>query len=112
MSSMTAHETALFDEVDYPHPRRFWWLKRLAVVYLLVAVALVGLRIWWGRLAQRRLDATIASIRAAGEPALAQDLNQAHIPDADNAAYYYRLAIAKLNPNVESPAASNLIYPD
>jgi hypothetical protein len=99
-----------FDEVDYPYPPRFRWLKRLVVVYVLVAAALVGVRVWWGKVAQRRLDQGIAEIRATGEPALVEDLNGPPIKDADNAAYYYNQAIAKLNPNAEAPAASNYTY--
>jgi hypothetical protein len=107
---MTTQAPPTFDEVDYPYPPRFRWLKRLVVVYLVIAAALVGVRIWWGKLAQKKLDAGIAAIRATGEPALVDDLNRDKVPDADNAAYYYRLAITKLNPNVLSPAASNYTY--
>jgi hypothetical protein len=99
-----------FDEVDYPYPPRFRWLKRIAILYVLLAVALAGVRVWWGRHAQKKLDDSVAAIRAAGEPALIEDLNGDPIPNADNAAYYYRLAIAKLNPNAMSPAASNYTY--
>lgn len=109
---MTTQAPPTFDEVDYPYPPRFRWLKRLVVVYLLFGALLVGIRIWWGKLAQKRLDANIAAIRASGEPALAVDMNEEPVPDADNAAYYYRQAVAKLNPNVISPAASNYIYND
>jgi hypothetical protein len=100
----------VFDEVDYAHPPRFRWLKRLAIAYLLLAMTIVGVRLWWGAVAQRRLDEGVAAIRATGEPAIAEDLNREKLPDADNAAYYYKQAIATLNPNAESPAASNYTY--
>jgi hypothetical protein len=107
---MATDAAPIFDEVDYPFPPRFRWLKRMIVVYLLLAATLVGVRVWWGKLAQRRLDAGLAAIRATGEPAIVADMNQPAIRNADNAAYYYNQAILKLNANVVSPAASNYTY--
>jgi hypothetical protein len=109
---MMTESNPTFDEVDYPYPPRYRWLKRSIVAYLLVALILFGVRIWWGKFAQRKLDAGIAAIRAQGEPALVADLNKDKVPDADNAAHYYNLATAQLNPNAESPAASNYVYRD
>ena len=31
-----------------PVPPRHWWLKRLGAAALLLLLALVGLRLWWG----------------------------------------------------------------
>jgi hypothetical protein len=107
---MTTQPAPAFDEVDYAYPPRFRWLKRLAIGYLLLAMTIAGVRVWWGAVAQRKLDEGVAAIRATGEPAIAEDLNQEQLPDADNAAYYYNQAIAKLNPNAESPASSNYTY--
>ena len=36
-------------------PPRYWWLKRLGAAGLLSVVALVGLRLWWGHVAEARL---------------------------------------------------------
>jgi hypothetical protein len=107
--TMTTSDTPI-DEPDYPYPRRYAWLKRGIAAYLLLALALVGLRIVWGRIAQHRLDATIAGFHAHGQPALVEDLNGPKIPDAENAAFYYLRAISKLNKNIVSPAASNMYY--
>ena len=107
---MTTPVPPTFDEVDYPYPPRFRWLKRIALLYVLVALALAGVRVWWGKHAQQRLDKEIAAVRATGEPAVVEDLNADPVPDADNAAYYYKLAAATLNATFESPAASNYTY--
>src|SRR5438093_1519793 len=42
-------------------PPRFWWLKRLTVVMLLLAGVLVGLRYLALHIAKRRLEAGIAA---------------------------------------------------
>ncbi|HZL37007.1 MAG TPA: hypothetical protein VFC78_16930 [Tepidisphaeraceae bacterium] len=56
-----------------PDPPRYWWLRRLAVVGVLIVVGLAGLRGWWGREAQRRIDAIIAQAQRRGEPILPGD---------------------------------------
>jgi hypothetical protein len=77
-----------------------------------LAVTLVALRVWWGWLADRRLERALAPIRAAGEPITPEDLTAMSppVPDADNAAYYFQQAIAAMSMAAEAPAASNLTY--
>ncbi len=62
----TAWETEL--------PRRFVWLKRIAVGAGVVLVLLVGLRLWWGYAAKHALDRKIAELRAAGYGVYPEDM--------------------------------------
>jgi hypothetical protein len=55
-------------EPTYPYPPRYWWLKRLALLGLLVIIGIACLRVWWGRVAQRELHRVVADLRARGEP--------------------------------------------
>lgn len=55
---MLAQPTASVSEESEPttaEPPRFRWLKRGAVAMVIAIVALVGLRLWWGHLADHRL---------------------------------------------------------
>src|SRR5436190_804927 len=54
-------------------PRRFWWLKRIGVVVLVLGGILVGLRYWALAVAKRRLEAEIDGINARGEPLAPED---------------------------------------
>lgn len=75
-----------------PIPPRYWWLKRIGVGVGLLLIALVALRLWWGWEANRRLQAEIDRIIAAGEPIYPEDFDpKEEIPDDQNAA---RLLIA------------------
>ena len=69
----------------HPFPPRYWWLKRITGVMVLLLLALLCLRWWWGWEAQRRLDALIVEYRAAGQPVDAEDFIQDSIPDEENA---------------------------
>src|SRR5437868_732958 len=67
-----------------PIPRRFWWLKRIAVVMVLLAGLLLGLRYASLAVAKRRLEADIAALKAAGEPLEPEDfLERAVSPEED-----------------------------
>lgn len=79
-----------------PIPPRFWWLKRFSLAAAVFVIAMIGVRIWWGHYADRRLQATIARYRAAGQPVTLEDFQTAPIPDEDNAAYYLKEAAAKI----------------
>lgn len=74
-------------------PPRYWWLRRIAVGVMVLIVALVGLRWWWGVVAERRLQAEIDHSRAAGEPIFPEDFNPTPVPDDQNAAKLYQDAI-------------------
>jgi len=69
-----------------PVPKRFWWLKRIAVVVAILLVALGGLRWGWGRHADKILQAEIDRYRAAGQPVYPSDFDPPPVADADNAA--------------------------
>ncbi|HNQ23944.1 MAG TPA: hypothetical protein PKK06_12705 [Phycisphaerae bacterium] len=88
--------TTVAPPVAQPFPPRFWWLKRIVVAVLVLLLALLGLRLWWGWEAQRRFDAAIAAYRAAGEPVFPEDFLTEQVPDEDNAARVYDRALQKL----------------
>jgi len=67
-----------------PFPPRYWWLKRIAVAFGVLIAALLGLRVWWGAVASRRLNDEIARIEAAGEPIWPEDFDSEPVPDEDN----------------------------
>src|SRR4051812_47909590 len=54
-------------------PPRFWWLRRIGVAMVLLMGVLVGLRHVALYVAQRRLAAQIAAIKAGGEPLMPED---------------------------------------
>ena len=102
-------------QIAVPHPRRFWWLARLGVVGLFLLLILLGLRLWWGDAAQRRLDAEIAAAQARGEPALIDDFADPgadHPSDAQNAAVQYTSAGAAINYNAAQTAFDNRFSSD
>jgi hypothetical protein len=77
-------------------PLRFWWFKRVVCVGVAYVLLLVGVRIWWGRVADARLHAAVEARRAAGEPVLLEDFVRAPIPDEKNAATYLNQAARAL----------------
>jgi hypothetical protein len=89
-------------EVDAtPVPVRYWWLKRLGAAAILFVLALIGLRIWWGHVAEARLQAKIAEYRAEGEPVLVEDFVYPPIPDAENGARFIQRAAAQMSGALE-----------
>ncbi len=78
-----------------PVPIRFWWLKRLSVLSCLLLVGLVVLRLWWGYVADARLQAQLDHYRSLGQPVTVEDFNaelDAVDPD-QNAALLYEKAM-------------------
>ncbi|MCC7291256.1 MAG: hypothetical protein IT449_04235 [Phycisphaerales bacterium] len=81
------------------HKRRRRWRRAWGIIALLL-VLLVAVRVWWGAVAQRRLDAVIERYRAAGEPILIADFAPTQgVADSRNAALVYQDAfIAVVTP--------------
>ena len=76
-------------------PARYWWLKRLSVVGVLLLVAVCVLRIVWGQIAHSRLEAEIESYRAAGQLVYAHEFDAQldAVPAERNAAVLYEKAM-------------------
>jgi hypothetical protein len=75
-----------------PIPPRYRWLKRIGLAAILLLIATFALRWVVGVVAQRRLDAHVAKLRAAGEPMLPEDFAFPAVPDQDNAAILLKKA--------------------
>lgn len=80
-----------------PVPPRYWWLKRILIVSGAFLIVLVGVRLWWGWEANRRLQAEIDRIIAAGEPIYPADFDPPPMRPEENAAKLYLDAEAALN---------------
>lgn len=79
--------TAPIEDEPLPHPRRGRWLALLVALLLLAAV-----RLWWGWVANHRLQAAIDELHAQGEPVTAEDLADPAVPDMANAVFFARRA--------------------
>ncbi len=86
-----------FDEPTTLYPKRFRWLIRLSVLFVIVIASLIGIRLWWGHIAHTRLEAEVARIQAAGEPLHRRDIEPQPVPDDDNAAYHLNQALLVFN---------------
>ncbi|MCH7873233.1 MAG: hypothetical protein IID33_16175, partial [Planctomycetes bacterium] len=96
---MNSHATGQTEEqiaeASERRRRRTSW--RTVAGFGLCIVFLLGVRVWWGFEAGRRLRNEIARIRERGEPLLVDDFNPASdIPDEENAAILYEKASAAL----------------
>lgn len=67
------------------YPRRFRWVKRGAVFFLLLLMALVAMRVAWDQSVERRLGEIARQAGARGEPFYPEDFRQRPIPDDQNA---------------------------
>src|SRR5207244_3365908 len=74
------------NDADVPFPPRFRGLKRYSIVFAIAIILLIGLRLWWGYEAHRRLDAEIAAAHARGEPIFLADFVTPAVADSENAA--------------------------
>ncbi len=97
-------------EPTHPYPPRYWWLKRLTVLGLIVVVGTACLRVWWGRVAERELERVVAELRGRGEPVWPEDFGPTDLPDEQNAAVLLRAATEALDRNSEPPSATNMSY--
>ena len=77
----------------------------------MLAVALLALRLWWGRVAERRLHAALDQLASRGEPVRAEDLDHSRLDDAANAAAYLKQAAASVNATTYSPANTAMDFP-
>ena len=88
-----------------PIPPRYWWLRRLAAAAAVCLLLLLGVRLWWGHVAQARLEARLAELRAQGEPVAISDFATPPIAEEDNAATLLSRAAAALprpsDPNLD-----------
>lgn len=91
----TTHDLDLPDAT--PVPPRYWWLRRILIGTGVLLVGLVGVRIWWGWEAHRRLTAQIDKYVAAGEPIYPEDFDPEPVPDELNAAKLLQEAERALN---------------
>ncbi|MCH8242839.1 MAG: hypothetical protein IH897_09540, partial [Planctomycetes bacterium] len=91
IDGVTNPHDAVPEDGHGPIPPRYWWLKRISIGVGVLLVAVVFLRLWWGWEADRRLQAEIDRIVAAGEPFYPEDYVE-DVPDELNAALLYEEA--------------------
>lgn len=85
------------DDSAVPIPPRYWWLKRIVAACAVFVAALVGIRIWWGHVADARFQAQIDEYRAAGQPIYPEDFDSDFVEEKDNAAAALQEAVAALD---------------
>jgi hypothetical protein len=85
--------------------------KRAKLALLLIAVLTIAWLVW-SHIAHQRLQAKLDELAARQEPVHFSDLDFSPIPNNQNAAFYYRAAIAAVSTTVFSPSASNFTFPD
>jgi len=61
-------------------------VRRTPMLLLMLLVAVIGIRIWWGRVADRRIAAFIADAKARGEPTTVGDIKLQTVPADQNGA--------------------------
>lgn len=79
----------VINDPTLPHPPRYWWLKRLSLGMAVMFFVIIGLRVWWGYEAHRRLYGFIAAADARGIPIRPEQFKSAYVPDDQNAALDY-----------------------
>lgn len=89
------------------YPPRFRWLKWGTLAFVITVLALIGLRLWWGHMADRRLRELTDAAHARGEPFLPEDFDPAPVPDTQNAALTFKRAGDALVVNSQYMAVEN-----
>ena len=93
-------------------PPRFWWLKRIGLAAVVYAAFVIGLRVWFGYEAERRLSAAIDGYRTVGQPVLLSDFNRRAVAEKDNAAILLEEAekafVDTLNKPVNDPPSGEV----
>jgi hypothetical protein len=94
----------------YAGPPPYRWVKGFAIFAGALLVMLVILWFWWAHVASTQLQTKIDAILARHEPLYPSDFLPPPLPDNQNAATYYRAAVAAKAPNVDSPGSSNYSF--
>src|SRR3990172_6612547 len=97
-SDLQQSDPSTVEPIVEPVPPRYWWLKRIALTVGILLVAVIALRLWWGWEADRRLQAEIDKIIAAGDPIDPEDFDpKEEIPNEQNAARFLLQAENAIN---------------
>jgi hypothetical protein len=107
---MSDHQSQPEPEItDAPYPPRFRWMKRISILFFAFAIVLLAARWYLGRIVHRQFQQLLDKAAAAGEVTKIEQLSS-NIPDEQNAAVIWNLAMAAVNRNVNTPRQSNLTY--
>ena len=74
-------------------PPRYWWLKRLSLAFVLLLLAVLGLRFYAVAHLQSQIDTQVQAIADRGEPIYFDDMRQDPVPDAENKFHFVTLAL-------------------
>lgn len=86
-------------------PRRFWWLKRLFVAFILYVGLLLVFRTISIKVNRARLQAEIDRLHAAGEPVLVEDFRGPPVADSENTASLLNEVVRQLRLNTDDETA-------
>lgn len=92
-----------------PTPSGWRWLLNCALACMAVVLIVAGAWAYWSQEANRRLDATIADLRAKGRALRWADLKYDDVPDELNAATHLRAAWAAYVPTTTLPGYSRSV---
>jgi hypothetical protein len=87
-------------------------LRGRPLAALLFILVLVLLWTAWARIAQHRLASATAGVAAVGIVIDPPEAAREQLPPQQNAATYYKQAIAAMSPAVNSPSSSTLSFPN
>ncbi len=68
--------------------QRRWWVRLGALSLGVVVIGVVGVRVWWGWVADRRLAEVVEEARQRGEPLRQEELPREAVADEENAAFF------------------------
>jgi len=102
------------DEQAERIPPRYRWLKRLTILFLVLFVAMAGVRWWWGHHAEQRFQTWLTSARDAGERLFPEDLAAEYgpLPDDANGAYFLKLAVESMTTWPDDMPTSSALLAD
>jgi hypothetical protein len=103
---MSSESDVSVEDVAAAEARRQRTFRRWIAGVALCVLALIGVRLWWGLVAGRRLQAEIDRYHAAGEPILVADYSPPpDVPDEQNAALLYSQAWTALVRDLDTALA-------